>query len=126
MIINPDKFRHRVGVYLRPQTPNAEGGIDYTDGLITTVWADISPVKGSSYLYRQNLNETSTHLITIRYINFLTSENWLRYIPESFRTNLSHTNDPLITVTLFRILRVKNIFQLDRFQELECEEYNQT
>lgn len=126
MIINPDRFRFRVGIYGRVQTPNEDGGITYTDQLITEIWANINPAKGSTYLYKQNINEVDTTIIQIRYIDYLTSEHWIRYAPQVFRTNLSRTNDPLITIKLYRILEVKNVLQVDRFQELRCEEYNQT
>lgn len=128
MDINPDTFRHRIGIYLRPQTPDSAAGIDYNDRLIIEVWASIEPVKGSAYLYDQNINEVDTTKITIREPTpyNLTSENWIRYAPKRFRTNLSYTNDPLITIKLYRILDVKNIYQLNRFLELRCEEYSQT
>jgi head-tail adaptor len=128
MIINPDKFRHRVGIYLRQQTPDSDAGITYDNTLISEVWASIEPTKGSAYLYKQNLPKNANTRIIIRDPQpyNVTSENWIRYAPKSFRANLSCTNDPLITITLYRILDVKNIYQLDRFLELACEEYNQT
>lgn len=126
MIINPDKFRHRLELYQRPQTPDLVGGITYNNTLVTSVWGSIEPKQGSSYLYKQNINEQPTTTIFIRYIDYLTSEFWVVYAPKTFRTNSSYTNDPLITKKTYRILEVKNVFQLDRFLELKCEEYFQT
>lgn len=115
MIINPDTFRFRIGIYLRNQVPDVSGGITYDDQLITNVWANINPAKGSTYLYNQNINEVATTIIQIRYIDFLTSEYWIKHTPE-----------PTLVTKLYRILTIKNVMQVDRFQDLRCEEYNQT
>lgn len=126
MVINPDSFRFRLGIYTRAQTPNVGAGITYNDVLINTVWGGINPKKGSTYLYGQNINEVDTTIFQIRYIDYLTSEHWIAHTIQNFKTNDSKANDSLIILKIYRILTVKNILQLDRFQELECEEYKQT
>lgn len=124
--IDFSKFKHRLDILARPQTPADDGGINYAHDLLASVWAQIMPVKGSAYLYRQQIDESVTHKIYIRYIPWLTSEHWLVYKKGNFQTHLNSANESLIQYVLYRIKSVNNLEQQQRFLELECEEYKQT
>jgi head-tail adaptor len=119
-------MRHRVRVILRTQTANDDGGINYGDLLINTIWADIQPVKGSVYLLNQQIDQQITHKIYIRYFPSLTTEHWLTYDQSRFVTNVATANLGLIQRKMFRIKGVENVLQLQRFMALNCEEYFQS
>lgn len=126
MILNIGTFKHRLGILARPQAPNNQASIDYENDVLATVWAYIEPTKGSKYLYRQQIEEQVTHKIYIRYLPWITAENWLIYKKGDFQSNVNRTNDPLIENVSFRIRGVKNLWQQQRFLELSCEEQYQT
>lgn len=126
MILNIGALKHRLGILARPQVPSDQAGINYNNTLLATVWGYIEPAKGSKYLYRQQIDEAITHKIYIRYLPWVTAENWLVYKKGDFKSNINTANDALIENISFRIRGVKDIWQLQRFLELSCEEQYQT
>lgn len=105
---NIGRLRHRVTIqkYSEVQDESFQTIPVWTN--VTTAWAQIEAVKGRVYFYGQQVDETITHKILIRYqssnIN-ITSELWL----------LFHNRR-------FRIRAVKNLLERNRFIELACEE----
>lgn len=126
MIFSIGEMRHRINIVGRPQTPDTNDLVNYGFAIIATRWAAIVPKKGSKYLNGQQIDETYTHQVVIRYEDFVTSELFIQYNQQDFKTNLSKANDALITYKMFRVNAVKNIFQLQRFLVLDCEEYFET
>lgn len=126
MILNIGSFKHRIMILARPQVPDSQAGIDYINNNLGSVWSLIEPVKGSQNLYRQQIDESITHKIYIRYLRWITSENWLIYNKYNFLTNINYSNNPIIENVSYRIRHVKNIGQEQRFLELQCEEQYQS
>jgi len=127
MILNACNVRYRLSILARIQTPDADNGITYTETVLTTVWGNIVPKKGSVYLYGEQIGSSEdTHEIQLRYINYLTTENWVRHTQQVFKTNQSQTNDVLLVSVLYRIREVKNLWQRDRYLILSCQEYKET
>lgn len=124
--IETGDLRHRIGIFARVQTPDATAGIQYTDTQLCRVWAKVEPRKGSTYLYSQQTDVSTTHEIIIRYRKNITSENWIKYTQKVFRTNDANANDSLQQIKLFRIRGVKDLMLQEWFLVLNCEEYFET
>jgi SPP1 family predicted phage head-tail adaptor len=66
--MNPGKLRRRVEVYGKTKTINELNQTTYTDGLKTTIWAEIVPQTGNMQRQQAETILTSvTHKIIVRY-----------------------------------------------------------
>lgn len=100
-------LRHRVELQTYKEAQDAYHGTYTTWTTIRTLSAAIESVKGYITFDTQQINETITHKIMIRFQPDLviTSENWL-----------------LMNSRRFRIRNVQNLFEKERFLVLLCEE----
>jgi SPP1 family predicted phage head-tail adaptor len=99
------RLRHRIQLQKYAEIQDNNTGTIKTWTTFATVFADIEPVKGYVTFDTQQIDETVTHKITIRFYPAITSENWI-----------------LMNSRRFRIRNVVNMLEKNRFMVLLCEE----
>jgi len=99
------RLRHRVELQRYNEVQDSGHGTIKTWTTFDTVFAMIESVKGYVTFQTQQIEEKITHKITIRYHDYVTSENWI-----------------LMNSRRFRIRNVENLLEKNRFLVLLCEE----
>lgn len=98
-------LKHRITIYARnikaPIDASHNYGLDFKS--MITVWASIKTLKGDTIFDNVNLDKAISHVMTIRYLPFLTQEHWITY---------NHK--------YYDIVRVQDINEQLRFQILYC------
>lgn len=102
---NIARLRHRMQLQTYSEIQDDTHKTLKTWTTLSTVFAEIVPVKGYTTFNTQQIEQTITHKITIRYQDFITSELWL-----------------LMNSRRFRIRNIRNILERNRFLEMLCEE----
>lgn len=105
---NIGRMRHRISLQSYSEMQDSTFQTVPTWTTITTFWGEVVATKGRVYFNGQQTDEVITHKITMRYQNSnvpITTELWL-----------------LFRNRRFRIRRVKDILERNRFLELMCEE----
>ena len=101
-------LRHRIAIEADSVTSDGGGGLDKpwaTPTTVAKVWAAIQPLRGAERLKAQQLEESITHKITIRY-----------------RTGISPSQRVNFKGRIFNIRSVINVEERNRWLELLCEE----
>lgn len=99
------KMRHRVALQSATNTTDAGGGLAQVWETITHIYASIEPKNGSESYRQGQIQDKTTHEITMRY-----------------RANISTKYRIKYGTRLFNINHIKNIDERDRFLLLTCEE----
>lgn len=73
------KLRHRVTIQRATETRNAQGGVIRAWAKIAERWAAIEPMAGSERLQAAKMKAESTHIVTIRHYDGLTTKDRLLY-----------------------------------------------
>ncbi len=98
-------MRHRITFQSGAEIEDEHHGHTIQWNNIATVWAKVDPVSGNEFYYSQQLKNTITHKITIRYRNDINVE--MRIIFET------------------RVMKIESMINLEegnRFILLRCEE----
>lgn len=101
-------LRHRIMIEAESQTSDGGGGMSNPWAApitVAKVWAAIQPLRGTERLRAQQLEESITHRITLRY---------RADIRPSHRVNFKGR--------IFNIRSVTNVEERNRWLELMCEE----
>ena len=98
------KMRYEVQLQKPTNTRDTGGGLTETWSTLANLWADIKPLRGAETYRQGQVQEKTTHLITIRY---------RRDIGTNYRILYDSDN--------YNIKYIKNLDNRDRFLELECE-----
>ena len=104
-MIQIGKMKKRVGIQTKQTVRDAAGGAIHTWITDDTVWAHISPASGRELYAGEQVQAEVTHKITIRYYSALTTGKRFLYGSRIFDINF-----------------IKNIEELDRYQECLCKE----
>ena len=99
------KMRYRVKLQSPTNTTDAGGGISQVWGLVSNLWADIKPVGGTETYRQGQVQESTTHEVTIRY-----------------RSDIYTKYRILFGTRAFNIKHIKNIEERDRYLLLSCVE----
>ena len=98
------KMRYEVQLQKPTNTIDTGGGLTEAWSTLANLWADIKPLRGAETYRQGQVQEKTTHLITIRY---------RRDIGTNYRILYDSDN--------YNIKYIKNLDNRDRFLELECE-----
>ena len=104
--ICPSDFTHQIALQsreLKPDDASVDFKLEFDAGIKT--WAMIKTTRGREFIGDVNTAEGVTHIFTIRYLNFVTSQHWVLYDERRFD-----------------ILDVENIDEKNRFLRLRCSE----
>ena len=99
------KMRYRVKLQSSTNTTDAGGGISQVWALVANLWADIKPTSGSESYRQGQVQESTTHEVTIRY-----------------RSDIYTKYRILFGTRAFNIKHIKNIEERDRYLLLSCVE----
>jgi hypothetical protein len=107
-------LRWQTSLYRRDQDPGPNSAITESLILLATVHADIQPTYPSTFYGTMQVDTPVTHLIRIR---------WYDYVPtiNVIMRSTERPSDNTIRTELFRVRRCKEIGGRKRFAELECE-----
>jgi hypothetical protein len=98
-------MKHRIQIYDRtivaPIDDTGNYSLDFTKKI--TVWASIKSVIGIVIFDSVNMDKTVSHLMTIRYLPFITQEHWVLYDSR-----------------YYDIIKIENLNEQNRFQILHC------
>jgi len=70
---NPGRFRHRVELQARTDTPDGLGGQETGWRTLAPLWACVMPVRQSEGISADHLQGTLSHEVHLRYRNDITS-----------------------------------------------------
>lgn len=100
-------YRHLITIQAKANSKDAMGGLvrDWDDYL--TIWAKISPLKGSEVLIAQQKQGEITHRIKIRYQEDITTKHRIVFGDR-----------------IFEIINIININERSRHQEIMAKESN--
>ena len=101
------KMRHSLTIQAQSRSNDSAGGARRTYSTLATVMGSIEPVGGNLRLYGNQKEGVSTHKITIRYRNDVTTKHRINYSADS---------------KIFKINRILNLGTRDRYLEMLCEE----
>ena len=101
------KMRHSLTIQAQSRANDSAGGARRTYSTLATVMGSIEPVGGNLRLYGDQIEGVSTHKITIRYRNDVTTKHRINYSADS---------------KIFKINRILNLGTRDRYLEMLCEE----
>ena len=101
------KMRHSLTIQAQSRSNDSAGGARRTYSTLATVMGSIEPVGGNLRLYGDQIEGVSTHKITIRYRNDVTTKHRINYSADS---------------RIFKINRILNLGTRDRYLEMLCEE----
>ena len=101
------KMRHSLTIQAQSRSNDSAGGARRTYSTLATVMGSIEPVGGNLRLYGDQIEGVSTHKITIRYRNDVTTKHRINYSADS---------------KIFKIDRILNLGTRDRYLEMLCEE----
>ena len=99
------KMRHRLELQKATNTTDAGGGITQAWNTITLVYGAIKPKSGNEKYRQGQLQESTTHEITIRFLS-----------------NISTTYRFKFESRFFNIRNIQNIEERDRFLKISCTE----
>ena len=98
-------MKHRIQIYDRtikePTDATGNYSLDFKKKI--TVWASIKSVVGIVVFDSVNMDKTVSHLMTIRYLPFITQEHWIWYDSK-----------------YYDIIKIENLNEQNRFQRLHC------
>jgi len=98
-------LKHRITIKSRaikaPIDASENYGLDFKDLIV--VWASIKTIKGDVIFDSTTMDKSISHIMTIRYLPFLTQEYWITYNQK-----------------YYDIIRVQDINEQMRFQILYC------
>lgn len=88
------RLRHRVELQTRASTPNATtGGLDETFTTVATVWARVDALSGGRYLASQQVDDVTTHTITLRWRSDWPTIKYCRFDSRRFRVKTARDLD---------------------------------
>lgn len=103
--IKSGELRHEVIAVLPESTQDEFGEQGTAISVLASVWASIRPREGSEIIGSQEVQAQTTHDIVIRYLTGIDAKHQILY---GART--------------FEIKNVRNVYELDHKQVLECKE----
>jgi len=104
-------LNRRISLLTRTLTPPTGGSVDFDEELTlsTSVWAMVQTPTGANIFDEVNIDRKVTHKISIRFIQGLTAETWIKL--------------PSVTggaTVLLDILDIINLEENNRFMLLKC------
>jgi SPP1 family predicted phage head-tail adaptor len=103
---NIGEMRHRITIFSRSQIEETGGSGTYTQlNEIAILWSDIRSVSGLTRFDTKQIGTEITHRITIRYYQFISSQNWIKFGNRNFE-----------------IINVVNIGERNQYLQLMCKE----
>ena len=87
MPINIGQLRHRLELHSASSTDNDFGEPILTFASYTTVWGQVSPMKGEELFHAQQTIPTITHKVLIRYNSNVTAEHRVVFDSRTFEIN---------------------------------------
>ena len=104
--VTPGQMRSRVALQARTETP--DGSDDYTQAhsTVASVWAAVEGIGGGKYIAGQQVEQRTTHRVTIRFRSDFQTWNYV-LLPDGRRLIVRDKSDPDDT---------------KRFLEMSCEE----
>ena len=99
------KLKHRITIEQPSRTADTYGGYTETWTTLVTVWAKIEPTKGLDRFFAHKVEHITTHKITIRERDDITSKMRISFDQR-----------------YFYIKGIKRIDEANRWIELHCEE----
>jgi len=103
--LNPGRLRHRVELHAATTTRDGYGQPKETFAKYADVWASIESLSGREFVQAEQVNGEITHKVIIRH-----------------QSDLVRTDRIIYGTRIFEIVRILNIEERGRYQELECKE----
>jgi len=128
------KLDKRIDICKPIQTPDSDGGFDTTFEVITSVWANIIPVKSSPFLTfirGMQTTQTVTHVIlvrecAVRHLKLRSTESTLNPIKSNYFIFFRQGNEDSATKgRRFAIREVVDVDEKGEYYRISVEELNE-
>ena len=113
MAVSIGKMRHKLKLQTRTRTADGGGGAASAWSTSANIFGNIQPKSGTERFFGEQLEESISHVITIRHRRDVTHKNRLVY--EHWVQGKKYTRT-------FNVRRVLNTDSRDRFLDVLCDE----